>query len=84
MPVQECADRGAEGQANYSVGRSLVLLSQPEKAIPYLKNYVRGAQSCAVAFMCCVPAADSALCTPVALFVPCVDAFGARPLCGGP
>lgn len=38
--AQECADRAAEGQANYSVGRSLVLLNKPDKALPFLKNYL--------------------------------------------
>ena len=41
LSAQACGDRLAEGLANYRTGRVHVLLQEPQKAVPYLTNYVR-------------------------------------------
>jgi len=53
LSAQACGDRLAEGLANYRTGRVHVLLQEPQKAVPYLENYVRHHPHCALAALSC-------------------------------
>lgn len=44
LSAQACGNRLAEGLANYRTGRVHVLLQEPQKAVPYLQNYLKVTQ----------------------------------------